>query len=212
MRNAFRPEKILWFLLVLTVPAFAQNGWQSSPTPAVTGPSYDASLGYTSVRMAIPGLGSVNMNGIAASASVGLASKWSAIVESSYARTPNVLGTNHQGYMLNSQVGPAFYPWEHRNTRVFVRGLAGMALIDGAIPSDKNTFFHGWLMRPSFTFGGGVEQAIAPQFMIRVNADYLRTSFYDPAGVEQGQNNIRATVSLVFRLKEHQHRSSSQAR
>ena len=212
MRNAFRPEKIVWLLLVLVVPAFAQNGLQSSPMPAVTGPSFDVSLGYTNVRMAIPGLGSVDLNGLDASASVGLSSKWSAIVESSYARTPNVLGTNHQGYLLNSQVGPAFYPWEHRNTRLLVRGLAGVALIDGAVPTDKTVFFHGYLLRPSFTFGGGVEQAIAPQLLLRFNADYLRTSFYGGNGVQQGQNNIRATVSVVFRLKEHQHRSSLQAR
>lgn len=210
MRNTFRSTKLFWLLLLLTAPALAQNGWQSQPSPAVSGPAYNVSAGYTNLMMAVPGAPRVNLNGIDAGASLSLSSRWDAVVDSSYLRTSGMLGTPHQGYMLNPQAGAAFYPMEHGDTRLFVRGLAGLALVDGAVPRDEANYFRGWLLRPSFAFGGGVEHALSTQFLVRLNADYLRTSFYDAAGAIQGQNNLRFTASLVFRLKQHLHRSAPQ--
>jgi hypothetical protein len=206
MKTTFRPERICCFVLLLAAPALAQNGLQSPPATAVTGPSYDVSAGYTNLMMAIPGAQRVSLNGLDASGSLGLSSHWAAILESSFARTSNVLSTGHQAYMSNTQSGTVFYPWEHRNTRFLLRGLAGIAVIDGAVPIDRANYFHGWLGRPSFTCGGGVEHAITDQFMLRVNADYLRTSFYDAAGAVQGQNNLRLSMSFVFRLKSRHYR------
>jgi opacity protein-like surface antigen len=93
---------------------------------------------------------------------------------------------------------------------VFVRALAGMGLIDGAVPITESQDFHGWLVRPSYAVGGGVEQYVSGQLSVRINGDYLRTSFYDAAGAVQPQNNIRLTLSFVFRLKQRPHRSSAQ--
>lgn len=197
----------MWCLvLLLAAPGLAQNGLQSPPATAVMGRSYDVSAGYTNLMMAVPGSQSATMNGLDASGSLGLSSHWAAILESSFARTSNALSTGHQAYMSNTQSGPVFYPWERRNTRLLVRGLAGLAVIDGAVPIDKANYFHGWIGRPSFTCGGGVEQAITDQLMLRLNADYLRTSFYDAAGAVQGQNNLRLTMSFVFRLKSRHYR------
>lgn len=207
MRNAFRPANLWWLVLMLAAPATAQNGLTSAPAPAVTGPAYNLSVGYTNVMMSIPGAKNVNMNGVDGSASISFRPRWDLVVESSYARTQNVLGTQHLGYILNNQAGAVFYPWEHRNTRMLVRGLAGGALIDGAVPDSSTRFFHGWSLRPSYTAGAGVEQALSNQFLLRFNGDYLRTSFYDGAGVEAGQNNVRLTVSLVFHLRQSPHRS-----
>lgn len=208
MKSSFRPAKTWCFLVLLVTPALAQNGLQSQPAPAVTGPAYDVSVGYTNLRMPIPGAKSVMMNGLDASASIGLTSRWAAILESSFARTSDALNTGHQAYMLNTQSGPVFYPWERGNTRVLLRGLGGFAMIDGGVPHDANSYFRAWLIRPSFTFGGGTERAVASQLLVRFNADYLRTSFYGAAGTVQGQNNLRLTVSLGFRLKSRHHRSS----
>lgn len=206
MKKTFRPEKIWGFVLLLVAPGLAQNGLQSPPAPAVTGPAYDVSVGYTNLMMPIPGAKRVAVNGLDASGSIGLSPRLAVIVESSYARTSNVLSTGHQAYMLNTQSGPVFYPWEHGRTRLLLRGLAGFAVIDGAVPINKVNYFHGWLARPSFAFGGGIERGVGNQFLLRANADYLRTSFYDAAGGVQGQNNLRLTMSLVFRLKSRHHR------
>ena len=208
MKNVLRPAKTLCFVLLLAAPLLAQNGLQSQPAPAVMGPAYDVSAGYTSVTMPIPGAKNITVRGLDAGGSIGLSTRWAAIVESSYARTPSVLGTGHQAYMFNTQSGPVFYPWEHGSTRLLVRGLAGFAMIDGAVPRDNANYFHGWLIRPSFAFGSGIEHAIASRFLLRVNADYLRTSFYSAAGSVQGQNDLRLTMSLALRLKSRQHRSS----
>jgi len=95
-----------------------------------------------------------------------------------------------------------FFPVERRRTRMFVHVLAGAGLVDGTARASATDFFHGWLTRPAYAFGGGVERNISRPFALRFGADYLHTSFYDSSGAIQGQQNFRATVSLVFRLSE----------
>ena len=202
MRNTMRTiGKVYFLVIVLAGTALAQN-MVRQPSPAVTGPAYDVSVGYSYLRMAIPGAGRVGLNGLNATGSIGLSRHWGATVDSSFLRSGNILGTTHQGYMASLLGGPVFYPAEFGNTRMFVHGLAGAALIDGAVPISQVDYFHGWLLRPAFAFGGGMEHALSPALALRVNGDYLRTTFYDGSGVAQPQNNLRVTVSFVFRLKE----------
>jgi len=198
-------SKVCWFVLVVVAPAVAQSRLVSGPSPAVAGPAYDLSIGYSHLAMAVSSAKHVNLNGVDASGTVALGQRWGATVDTSYLRASKVLGTPHQAYVLTAHGGPVFYPIEHGNTRVFVRALAGAALVDGAVPINATDYFHGWLLRPSYMFGGGVEHPISGQLTVRVNGDYLRTSFYDAAGVAQPQNNLRVAVSFVFRLKERQH-------
>ena len=208
MRNAMRTiGTICLFGLVMAAPALAQR-LQSSPSPAVTGPAYDLSAGYTNLSMAIPSAGRANFNGLDFSGNIGLSPRWGATLDSSYLYTSDVLSTQHQGYVFSLRTGPVFYPVSHRNTRVFVHALAGAALVDGAVPITDNEDFHGWLLRPSYAFGGGVEHPVSGQLGIRVIGDYVRTQFYDSAGAVQPQNNLQLTVNFVFRLRQHPHRST----
>jgi len=195
----------------MVMPALAQR-LQSGPSPAVAGPAYDVSVGYTYLSMPISSAGRAGLNGLDSSASVALSPRWGATIDSSYLRTSDVLTTPHQGYVLSLQAGPVFSLLERRNTRVFVRGLAGAGLVDGAVPVSNTSYFHGWLLRPAYTAGVGVERSVSGNLAVRVNGDYVRTTFYDGAGAAQAQNNLRLTVSFVFRLKERQHRYSSQVR
>ncbi|MGA8492204.1 MAG: hypothetical protein WB711_17385 [Terriglobales bacterium] len=199
--------KVYFLVLVMVAPALAQN-LQSTPSPAVAGPAFDLSAGYSRLSMPIPSAGHANFNGLDFSGTIGLSPRWGATLDSSYLYTPDVLSTHHQGYVLSVQTGPVFYPVVHGNTRVFVRALAGMGLVDGAVPISDNEDFHGWLVRPSYVVGAGVEQSVSGQLAVRVNGDYLRTAFYDSAGAVQPQNNLRLTVAFVFRLKQRPHRSS----
>jgi hypothetical protein len=203
--------KICFFGFVMVAAALAQR-LQSAPSPAVTGPSYNLGVGYAYLSMPMPGAGSANLNGLDFSGSVGLSSRWSATLDSNYLYTRDVLSTHHQGYVVSLYTGPVFYPVAHGNTRVFVRALGGMALVDGAVPITASEDFHGWLLHPSYVFGGGVEHPVSSQLVLRVIGDYLRTDFYDSAGAVQPQNNLRLTMSFVFRPKEHNRRSSSQLR
>jgi hypothetical protein len=166
----------LWFLIVMLAgPAVAQN-LLTTPAPPMAGPAYEVSTGYTYLATPIPGAGQVHLNGVDASGSVAWNPRWGATLDTNYLRTSNVPGTGHQAYMLNIQCGPEFYLFEHRNSRVFVRALAGAALIDGAAPEGQIGFYHGWLVRPSLAFGGGFEQAVSRQFAVHFHGDYLHTS------------------------------------
>ncbi len=201
MRNTIKAiGKVSLFVFVLVAPALAQSRPQAGAQPAVSGPDYDVSVGYTYLRMAIPGAGSVNLNGLDVSGRIDLKPRWGAILDSNYVRTPNVLGTRHDGYLLSFYTGPVFYPVDHGNTRAFVHVLAGVGVVDGAVPG-HDTELHGWLSRFSYAVGGGVEHSVSGPFAVRVNGDYLRTAFFDSAGAVQPQNNFRVTTSLVFRLK-----------
>ena len=203
--------KLCLIVVVLAGTALAQR-MVGAPAPAVAGPSYDVSVGYSNLTMAIPSKGHVSLNGLATSGSIALSPRWAVMAQSSYLRTSDIAGTPHQGYMASGLGGPVFYPFEHGNTRLFIHALAGGAAVDGAVPVSKTSYFHGWLLRPAYAFGGGIEHAISAPLAVRVNADYLRTTFFDAAGAATPQNNLQLTVSLVFHLREHQHRSGSQLR
>jgi hypothetical protein len=211
MRNTMRTiEKVCFFGFVMVASAFAQSRLQSSPSPAVAGPAFDLSVGYIYLKMPIPSAGNANFNGLDFSGNIGLSSRWGATLDSSYLYTSDVLNTKHQGYVLSFRGGPAFYPVSHGNTRLFVHALAGASLVDGAVPISANEDFHGWLLRPSYAFGGGVEHPVSAQLGVRVIGDYVRTSFYDSAGAAQPQNNLQLSVNFVFRLKERPRKSSAQ--
>jgi hypothetical protein len=210
MRNTMRTVgKICFIGFVMAASAFAQK-LQSSPSPAVAGPAFDLSAGYTYLSMPIPSAGRVNFNGADFSGNIGLSPRWGATLDSSYLYASDVLSTKHQGYVLSLRTGPVFYPVARGNTRMFVHALAGAALVDGAVPISENEDFHGWLLRPSYALGGGVEHPVSAQLGIRVIGDYVRTDFYNSAGAVQPQNNLQLSVNFVFRLKERPRKSSAQ--
>jgi len=188
--------------IMLLAPVLAQN-LRTAPPVAMRGPAYDVSSGYTYATTPVHGAGAVSLNGLDVSGSVDWNARLGATLDTSFLRTSSVPGTTHQAYMLNTQVGPQFYPFERGKTRFFVRALGGAALIDGATPADKTHIYHGYLVRPSLAFGAGVERAIAGPFAIRMNGDYLRTLFYDSAGAVLPQNSFRLTASLVFRMRKY---------
>jgi len=189
-----------FFLFILSAFALGQS-LQTGAPPAASGPNYDLSLGYSYATMPVPGAGHVNLNGLDAGGQIHLAPRWGAAIDSGYVRSFSVPGTPHDAYILSLHAGPVFYPAEHGNTRVFVRALAGAGLEDGAIPISHTEYLHGWLLRPSYVVGGGLECPFLGPMALRLSADYLRTRFFDSAGAMQPQNNLRMTVSLVFRRR-----------
>ena len=190
-------QKLCFLLIMLAGAASAQN-LRTMPAPAMTGPTYEISTGYTYLDMPIPGAGRAHLNGVDASGSIDWSPRWGATLDTNYLRASNVVGTSHQGYVLNIQCGPQFYPFEHGKTRFFVRALGGSALVDAAAPLNAG-FIHGWLVRPSVAFGAGLEQGVSNQFAIRFNGDYLRTAFFNHIDAVIPQNSVRLTVSIVFR-------------
>ena len=205
MRNAMRTiERVGFILFALVAPALAQNQRATEPAPAAAGPAYDMSVGYANVTMAMASAQHVNLSGLDVGGSAHLNSRWGAMVDSTYVRTPDVLGTRHAGYQLSFLGGPVFYPFDHGKTRFSVHALAGATLVDGAVPINTTDYFHGWLVRFSYAAGGGIERPLSGPFGVRVQADYLHSAFFDAQGAVRPQNNLRLMVSLVLRLRERQ--------
>jgi hypothetical protein len=196
--------KNICILFALVAPALAQNHLTTGVAPAATGPAYDVSVGYSNLTMAMSSAQNVNLSGLDVGGRADLNSRWGAMLDSMYVRTSNILATGHGAYQLNFLGGPVFYPLEHGRLRIFIHAVAGAALVDGAVPINKTDYFHGWLVRPSYAAGGGIERALSGPFGVRVGGDYLHSSFFDARGIVRPQGNLRLTVSLVVRLNERE--------
>jgi hypothetical protein len=122
------------------------------------------------------------------------------MVDSGYVRNTNVLDTGHNGFDLTFLGGPVFYPVQGRNTRPLLYALAGAALVDSAVPVNNSNYLMGWVARPSYALGGGIEHSLTGPFGFRITGDYLRTAYVDSAAVVQRQNNLRITASIVLHL------------
>jgi len=194
--------KIGFLVFALVATALGQSRAETGPAAAAAAPAFAVSAGYTYIAMPIPSAGHVDLNGLDLSGHVDVSSRWGATVDASYVRASNILGTGHNSYVLSLLAGPVFYPVARRNTRMFVRVLAGAGLVDGAVPVKNTYYLHGWVSRFSDAVGGGFERSLSGPFAVRFSADYLRTSFVDSAAVARVQNNLRATVSVLFRIRK----------
>jgi hypothetical protein len=192
----------VFLAIALITPALAQNRRQSEPSTAASGPAFDVSVGYCYLGMRVPGTGTVNLNGVDASGGIQFARHWGAIVDASYVRGSDVFGTGHDSYVLSALAGPVFYPFERGKARLSIRLLGGAGLVDSAVPLNGPSYYlHGWVTRPSYAVGVGLERSLAGPFALRINGDYLRTAFVNPADVVQLQNNLRVTASIAVRLR-----------
>jgi hypothetical protein len=184
------------FLLVAPLLAQARSG-SSEPAVGATGPAFEASLGYVYLSMAMPSQ-RVGLTGLDASGVVRFATRWGVTVDSTYAGIGNVLSTGHSGNILSCLAGPVFYPFGHGQAGLFVHGMAGASWVDSAVPVTGTYYLGGWVTRPSYAVGGGFEHYLFHPLAVRVQGDYLRTTFVDSTGVMQGQNNLRLTTSIVY--------------
>jgi hypothetical protein len=162
------------------------------------------STGYTYIAMPIPTAGSVNLYGVDVGGHVDLFSHWGVTADTSYVRASDVFGTGHNSYVLTALAGPVFYPIQRGKTRLFVHALIGAGLVDSAVPVSGTRYVGGWVARFSDAVGGGLERSISGPFAVRFSADYLRTSFVDSNAIAHPQNNLRATASIVFRIRDRQ--------
>lgn len=195
--------RTIFITLALIATALAQNPRDAGPAPAAFGSTFAVSAGYSYLRMPMPSAGSVNLNGVDAGAYADFTPRWGATLDLSFVRSSNVLRTGHIGYVLSAMVGPEFALFESRNSRVFLHVLGGAGVVDGAVPtSGSSRYLRGWVERFSYAAGGGLERTISGPFAVRVGADYQRTAFIDSSAIRHPQNNLRATVSLVFHFGE----------
>ena len=191
-------RKIIVCLFLFVAPLLAQSRFNGAAAGA-TGPAFEASLGFTYFSLAMP-TQRVGLTGMDGSALVKFSSRWALTVDSTYARTANILGTGHSASVMDFMAGPVFYPAVFRNSDIFIEGLGGASRVNSAVPVSGTTYLAGWVTRPSFAIGGGVERALFRPVAIRVQGDYQRTTYgYAPNAI-QGQNDVRLSTSIVYRF------------
>ena len=202
-RNEMRTMlRVLSLALVLVVPALAQNQLQAGAPATAYGPTYDVSCGYTYLSSTIPSSGRIGLSGLDVTGHANFLPHWGVAVDSGYVHTSNVLTTGQSGYTLTFLAGPVFHLFEHKKTQIFVHALVGAGLVDSAVPVSGAEYVHGWVARPAYALGGGVERSVVGPFAVRITGDYLRTAYVDSTVAVQSQNNLRLTASVVFRLSE----------
>jgi hypothetical protein len=187
---------VYFFASILIAPVLAQNALQSERAPAATHPSYDFGFGYTFVRMGMPGGGHVNLNGVDLNGDYDFTARLGLSLDASYARNASVLGIHHNAYVITGLIGPVFYLADSGDTRIFLHALGGVGMVDAAVPAGSTSYNYGWVTRPSFALGGGIERLISGPLAVRFSADYLRTSFLNPSNVIQPQGNLRVTAGI----------------
>ena len=198
--SALRFSKRLSILALLcTSPLLAQQDVGNDVTPAAKGHEGDIAVGYSYASLNLTGQPAVNLSGVDASATIDFTQRWGGILDSSYVRAGRDPGSGHSSYVLSFLAGPVFVPAQNENTRLLVRALAGMSLVDSSVPVNQ-LYYRGWLSRFSWAVGTGIEHDISAPFAVRFNVDYLRTKFVSSALTVQPQNDIRFSGSLVFQF------------
>jgi hypothetical protein len=197
-------KKLLACVFFLVAPLLAQHLVPAAPAAAATGPVFETSVGYTYVALDTPSHQRVGLNGMDATGFADINPRWGLMADSSYARIGDVLGTGHSGNVLSFLAGPQFYPVAYGNSRIFVHTLAGLSMVDSAVPVKGTYYLGGSVMRFSYAAGGGFERALAGPFAIRVGGDYLRTTFANSSAAMRFQNNIRIVTSIVYRFGRRQ--------
>src|SRR5580658_1478955 len=195
--------KAFFLTFVLIAPALAQN-LQAPPPATAFGPTYDVGFGYSYLSSTIPSAGRVGLSGLDVTGHANFLPHWGVAVDSGYVRTSNVLATGQSGYTLAFLAGPVFHLFEARKTQMFVHALAGAGLVDSAVPVSGTEYLQGWVARPAYALGSGIERTVAGPFAVRLTGDYLRTAYADSTGDVRSQNNLRLTASIVFRLRDRQ--------
>jgi hypothetical protein len=198
--SALRFSKRLCILALLCAsPLLAQQDVRNDVIPAAKGPEYDIAVGYSYASLNLTGQQAVNLSGVDASATIDFTQRWGATLDSSYVRAGRDPGSGHSSYVLGFLTGPVFVPAQNARTRLLVRALAGMSLVDSSVPVNQQ-YYRGWLSRFSWAVGTGIERDISGPFAVRFNVDYLRTKFVSSALTVQPQNDIRFSGNLVFRF------------
>jgi hypothetical protein len=191
-------RRIFACVFLFVAPLLAQSRLASAATGA-TGPSYEASLGFVYFSLGMPtqhvGLTGMDGNGL-----VKFSPRWAVTVDSTYARTGNILDTGHSASVMDFLAGPVFYPAVFKKSEIFVEALGGASRVNSAVPVSGGSYLAGWVTRPSYAIGGGVEQFLFGSVAVRVQGDYQRTTYGYAANAIQGQNNLRLTTSIVYRF------------
>lgn len=196
--------RVFIVISLAAAPLLAQEEG-SGPFPAAERTPGDIAVGYTFLNMNVSGNPTANLNGIGTSATINFHPRWGATLDASYVRAGRDPGSGHSSYVLSVLTGPVFVATQNDKTRVLVRVLGGVSVVDSAVRVN-DLYYRGYLSRFSWAVGSGIERSLTTSFAVRFNVDYLRTKFLNSDLAVQPQNGIRVSANVVFRFSPRQTR------
>ena len=183
--------------VILVILACPGGVYAQFPHPAGVGPDVEVGAGYAYVNMEIPGAGRLNLNGVEASVTANVTPRFGIRGDFSYATAPNTLDAAHGSNVMSGMGGGVAYLARKKSFTVYAEGLIGGARVYTVVPS-TNGSLAGTVSRFAYAAGGGVQYRFSPRISFRFGADYYHTQFAQSFTTFQGQNNLRAVVSLVY--------------
>jgi outer membrane immunogenic protein len=189
------------FLLAMMLAPLARA--QDGPVIAGIGPTFEAGAGYQFVYTSVPSQNNIPMNGILFSGNADFNRRFGIAAEIGYARNFDAFNTGHTADLLTYMAGPAYYPVRMRNMNVYTHVLFGGARETGVNLATDGELLRGYVNKFAWAAGGGVQYRITRSLSLRVGADYLRTSFFNPEVKVVGQSGIRPSASLIYTFGGH---------
>jgi opacity protein-like surface antigen len=193
------PGRCLFFLIPFLFVSLAHA---QGPLFAGGGPMLEAGVGYSYFNMGIPSASRVNLNGVDASMNGDFSRRFGVKLDVGYVRGFDILSTGRHADVLNYMAGPVFYPIRTRKVTVYTELLLGGARETGVNLTTSGETVRGFVNKFAWAGGGGVQYRLTTSISLRVGADYMHTSFFNPNIAVQGQNNLRSTVSVVYTFGE----------
>ncbi len=183
--------KLLICSLLAAIPVFGQ-----APKIAGSGPTVDASLGYSYVNLGLQP-SRENLNGMDATIAADFRPQFGVTLDLGYVRGSDANGSTRHADVLSYLAGPSIYITRNRGLSTYVHVLGGGARTTGAVPGPHG-ISRGYINQPALAVGGGAEFQISRSLGVRVGADYLRASYLTSPTVFHGLNNFRAVTSVVY--------------
>ena len=169
---------------------------QEGPKISGMGPAVEGNLGFEFVSQEVPGQPSrVSMFGIDTGMTVGVTSRFGVRADFAYVRSTAVFGSGSHSDIMSYLAGPVFYPVLGHRIAPYVEILGGAARVTGATPMPDGGYVRGFSNKFAWAGGGGIEVRAWRTSSVRIGADYLHTTYFDPTVAVRGQGNIRAVVS-----------------
>lgn len=190
-------------LLLLAMMLAPLGRAQDGPVVAGVGPTVEAGGGYQFVYTSVPSQNRIPMNGLFLTGNLDFNRRFGIAAEIGYARNFDAFNTGRTADLLTYMVGPAFYPVRMRKTNVYTHLLFGGARETGVNLSTDGLLLLGYVNKFAWAAGGGVQYRITRSLSLRVGADYLHTSFFNPELNVVGQSGIRPSASLIYTFGGH---------
>jgi opacity protein-like surface antigen len=156
-------------------------------------------VGFAYLSLSIPPGGRVNLHGVDATFTGDLTEHFGLRADFSYTQASRTLSYHASSQVTTFLAGPVAYLARKKSFSLYTEGLLGGARVDTTVPTQGGALT-GYVTHFAFAVGAGVQYHFTPSISFRLGADYLHTEFAQSPTALQGQSNLRAVASVVYRF------------